>query len=67
MSYGSDWRETNRYAAKFVDLILKGARPADIPVEQPTRIEFAINLKVAKVLNLKIPQSLLARADRVIE
>jgi putative ABC transport system substrate-binding protein len=67
LSYGTNSFETNRYAAKFVDLILEGAKPADIPVEQPTRFELVVNLKSAKALGLKIPQSFLLRADRVIE
>jgi putative tryptophan/tyrosine transport system substrate-binding protein len=54
-------------SAYFVDRILRGARPADLPVEQPTKIELAINLKTAKMLRLTIPQSLLLRADQVLE
>ena len=67
ISYGADLNELFRRAAEFVDKILKGARPADIPVEQPTQFELVINLKTAKALGLAIPQSLLLRADQIIE
>lgn len=67
LSYGPNISESYRRAAVFVDKILKGAKPADLPIEQPIKIELAINLKAAKALGLAIPPSLLARADDVIE
>ena len=67
MSYGSDLREVFRGAAVLVDKVLKGAKPANLPVEQATRIVLAINIKAAKALGLTIPQSLLLRADEVIQ
>jgi putative ABC transport system substrate-binding protein len=67
MSYGPDQKQIYRLAAQYVDKILKGARVADLPVEQPTKIAFLINLRTAKELGLTIPPSLLVSADEVIE
>jgi len=66
MSYGPSQTDQWRRAADFVDKILKGAKPADIPVEQPTKFEFAINVKAAKQIGLTIPSKVLERADKVI-
>jgi len=67
ISYGSDPVELSRQAAPYVDKILKGAKPGDLPIQQPTRLELAINQRAARGLGLAMPQRLLLRADVVIE
>ncbi len=67
MSYSFSTVEVGRRATYFVDKILKGAKPADLPIEQPTKFELVVNLKTAKALGLTIPQSILVRADEIIQ
>jgi putative ABC transport system substrate-binding protein len=67
IGYGVDPIDTYKRAAAYVDRILKGAKPGELPVQQPTKLELAVNVKTAAALNIKIPQAILAQADRVIE
>jgi len=67
LSYGPDFHELFRRSATYVDRILRGAKPGDLPVQQPTKFGLVINLKTAKAVGLTIPQSVLGRADQVIE
>jgi putative ABC transport system substrate-binding protein len=67
MSYGPDFSDLWKRSADYVDKVLRGAKPADIPVEQPTKFSLTVNLTTAKMLGLEMPPSLLARADEVIE
>jgi putative ABC transport system substrate-binding protein len=67
LGYGPNLAELYRQAAKYADRVIKGARPADLPIERPSKFELIVNLKTARALGLTIPPSLLARADKVVE
>jgi len=67
MAYGTNFEDLYRRSARFVDRILKGARPGDLPVEQPTKFDLIISLKTAKAIGVNVPRAVLLRADRVVE